>query len=95
MAADPLKKELDAAMLSVYKDKRPRICFLCLGNEQLPMDRRVYSFKAPGDLSKHFRRKHLANLGDDHRTECKLCEKTLNHKKHLQNHALSIHGTVS
>jgi len=65
VAEDPLKKELDLAMLSVYKEKRPKICFLCLGNEHLPIDKRVYSFKTPGDLSKHFKRKHLSNLCED------------------------------
>lgn len=95
MAADPLKKELNMAMLSVYKEKRPKICFLCLGNENLPIDKRVYSFRTSGDLSKHFRRKHLSNLGVNQRIECKLCSVSLEHKMHLQNHALSIHRTVS
>jgi len=95
VAEDPLKKELDLAMLSVYREKRPKICFLCLGNEHLPIYKRVYSFKTPGDLSKHFKRKHLSNLSEDKQIECRLCSMSLEHKMHLQNHALSIHGTVS
>lgn len=31
----PIKKEIEAAMLSVLKEKRPTICFLCLGNEKI------------------------------------------------------------
>ena len=43
-AAPPVKSQLEdeeealeAAKVSVYKEKRPRVCFLCLGNEGLPL----------------------------------------------------------
>jgi hypothetical protein len=29
---------LSRAILSVRTDKRPKVCFLCLGNSNLPMD---------------------------------------------------------
>jgi len=94
MAAAAEKQTLSAAMLSVFKEKRPTICFLCLGEENLPFEKRVYSFARPGDLTKHFKRKHLANHKGD-RIECKVCQMSLQHKMHLQNHAERIHGTVS
>jgi hypothetical protein len=89
------KRQLDMAMISVYKERRPKICFICLGNEKLPIGKRVYSFHTPGDLSKHFRRTHLSNLGKDEQIECKICSVLLNHSMALQNHAASVHGTVS
>ena len=82
-------------MLSVCKEKRPTVCFLCLGNKYLPNAKRVYSFSTPGDLTKHFRRKHLSNLKEDEPIGCELCKVSLDHKMHLQNHALRVHGTVS
>jgi len=94
MAAAAEKQTLSAAMLSVFKEKRPTICFLCLGEENLSFEKRVYSFARPGDLTKHFKRKHLANHKGD-RIECKVCQMSLQHKMHLQNHAERIHGTVS
>lgn len=43
-SAPPVKSQLEheeealeAAEVSVYKEKRPKVCFLCLGNEGLPL----------------------------------------------------------
>jgi Protein of unknown function (DUF3435) len=94
VAAAAKKQALSAAMLSVFQDKRPTICFLYLGEQSLSFEKRVKSFASPGDLTKHFKRKHLANCKGG-RIECKVCQMTLQHKMHLQNHAESIHGTVS
>jgi hypothetical protein len=94
VATEPLKEKLDRAILLVYKDKRPKICFLCLGNEHRLINKRVYSFYTSGDLSKHFRRRHLSKIGKD-KIECRLCHVSLDHKMHLQRHAIEIHGTVS
>jgi hypothetical protein len=49
-------------MISVYKERSSKICFICLGNERLPIGKRVYSFHTPGDLSKHFRVGKAARL---------------------------------
>ena len=87
--------KLDKAMLSVFHEKRPTLCFLCLARKKLPLDKRVYRFGTPGDLSKHFRRRHLENIRDDDTIECGVCNMPLDDKMHLQNHALRIHGTVS
>jgi hypothetical protein len=88
-------KALEAAKVSVYKDTRPRICFVCLGNEKLPTDVRTYSFHTSGDLSKHFKRKHLQHIKDGESLRCELCRVSLESKMHLQRHAHDIHGTVS
>lgn len=89
---------LKAAMLSVYikhPAERPTICFLCLGNEQSPFGDRTYSFSRPGDLSKHFKKKHLLLLKENKDPECKLCKMTLENETHFRNHAATIHGTIS
>jgi hypothetical protein len=94
----PEEEALKAAMLSVYiKDpkERPTVCFMCLGNESASLSVRIYSFSSPSDLSKHFKKKHLKKVEEVEAPGCKLCNMPLDHKMHLQNHALRIHGTVS
>src|SRR6266480_4915970 len=67
------KEAIEAAKVSVYKEKRPTICFVCLG-ENLPMDQRIRSFYTSGDLSKHFKRKHLEFIKEGDSLGCKLCQ---------------------
>ena len=71
------------------------VCFMCLGNEGAPLAVRIYSFSSPGDLTKHFKKKHLKKVEEGGAPECKICSIPLDHKMHLQNHALRIHGTIS
>jgi hypothetical protein len=94
-AAEAKKQALSAAMLSVFTEKRPTICFLCLGEQSLPFEKRTKSFASPEDLTKHFKRKHLSNIKVGDRIGCKVCRMPLQHKPHLRNHAESIHRTVS
>jgi hypothetical protein len=94
-AAEAEKQALGNAMLSVFTEKRTVTCFLCLGEQSLPFEKRTYKFASPGDLTKHFKRKHLAHIKEGDRLWCKVCQMVLQHKQHLQSHALSIHGTVS
>ena len=61
LAANAEEQALSAAMLSVFTEKRPTICFICLGRQNLPFNKRIYAFASPGDLTKHFKRKHLSN----------------------------------
>jgi hypothetical protein len=89
------EEALEAAKVSVYKETRPKLCFICLGNETLPTASRTYSFHTSGDLSKHFKRKHLQYIEDGERLSCRLCQVPLADKMHLQRHAHEIHGTVS
>ncbi|KAH7111279.1 hypothetical protein B0J11DRAFT_193650 [Dendryphion nanum] len=69
----PIAVVLEAAKVAVYKEKRPTICFVCLGDESLPMERRLYSFSSPTDLSKHLKRGHLAYIGEADSFTCDLC----------------------
>lgn len=91
------------ATLSVFIEnpkQRPRRCFLCVGAAlSLPPDDprvedKIQEFYTSGDLSKHFRRRHLSQLRDNERPLCQVCDMTLAHKMHLQSHAISVHGTV-
>merc|ERR1712000_659207 len=73
-------------MLLVFTEKRTTTCFLCLGEQSLPFEKRTYKFASPGDLTKHFKRKHLAHIKEGDRLQCKVCRMGLEHKQHLQNH---------
>ncbi|KAH8807062.1 C2H2 finger domain protein [Xylogone sp. PMI_703] len=101
---DPLPKSLlHTAMMSLFvKDEkeRPRRCFVCVGmatslsSGDPRIEELIHEFYTSGDLSKHFKRKHLSKYKEGS-SECKVCRMTLKHKMHFQNHALKIHGTVS
>jgi hypothetical protein len=95
MTAQAEEQALKAAMLSVFTEERPLICFVCLGRKGLEFAKRVYIFASPGDLTKHFKRKHLSQVKEGDRPNCDVCLLQLEHKMHFQNHALAIHGTVS
>ncbi|KAK7229589.1 hypothetical protein V2G26_001759 [Clonostachys chloroleuca] len=97
----PLQKALRIALkaISVKTDKeRPRYCFLCVGKALTlqPDDPLIKDlarqFYTSGDTAKHFRRRHLSILEDHHVIYCRVCDETLEHKKHLQNHGLKRHG---
>jgi hypothetical protein len=83
------------------ENERPRICFLCVGKAlSLPPDdpeieNLIHEFYLPGDLTKHFKRKHLAHIREGDRVECSACKMSLRHKMDLQNHGQRVHGTVS
>ncbi len=95
VAATAEEQALKAAMLSVFTEKRPLICFVCLGQKGLEFAKRVYIFASPGDLTKHFKQKHLFQVKEGDKPNCDVCLMQLEHKMHFQNHALAIHGTVS
>ncbi|KAH8587509.1 hypothetical protein B0O99DRAFT_656371 [Bisporella sp. PMI_857] len=95
MAAMAEEKALNAAMLSVFTEKRPLICFVCLGRKSLSFEKRVYTFASPGDLTKHFKRKHLSQINEGQKPYCNICPMQLEHKMPFQSHAFAIHGTVS
>ncbi|VTT72992.1 unnamed protein product [Fusarium fujikuroi] len=96
--------DIGTAIASVFvtnRDERSRRCFLCIGTATTlqpsdpAIERLINPFYSPGDLSKHFKRRHLSNLQPNERLHCRLCDETLDHKMHLQNHAETVHGTVS
>ena len=66
-AAEAEKQALSGAMLLVFTEKRTATCFLCLGEQSLPFEKRTYKFASPGDLTKHFKRNHPAHIKEgDH-----------------------------
>jgi hypothetical protein len=67
VAAEAEKRALDTVTLLVFKEKRPTIYFVYLG------EKLIKSFTKPGDLSKHFKRKHLQYMSDRDRLEYKVC----------------------
>ena len=92
---NPFDERLKAAIVAAYEEKRPRICFLCIGNEKKPVEERIHAFSTPGDLSKHFKRQHLRYIEENDTITCPICKVLLDSRSHLQDHALSVHGTVS
>ncbi|KAH7305388.1 hypothetical protein BKA65DRAFT_201867 [Rhexocercosporidium sp. MPI-PUGE-AT-0058] len=65
--AEAEKQALRDAMLLVFTEERTTTCFLCLGEQSLPFEKRTYKFAKPGDLTKHFKRKHLAYIKEGDR----------------------------
>jgi hypothetical protein len=103
-AQRPAQTRFQQALQSVFiqnEKERTKGCFLCVGMAlSLPPDDPhatdlVREFYSPGDLSKHFRRRHLKFLRATATIECRACEITLVNKSHVKNHALSVHGIVS
>jgi Protein of unknown function (DUF3435) len=86
------KVALSQAISSVKSDKRPTICFLCLGN---PNRERIHNYASPGSLSRHFHNKHLKMMSAKEQIDCRICDIRLMHRMHLQNHAEEYHGIVS
>jgi len=65
-------KALEAAKVLVYSEKRLKIYFLYLGNENLSIKQRIYLFYTLGNLSKHFKQKHLANIREGEKIQYNL-----------------------
>jgi hypothetical protein len=99
-ARSPAQQVLESVFIQNEKE-RTRRCFLCVGMALfLPpgdphMTDLVREFYSSGDLSKHFRRRHLNLLQATATIECRACEITLTNKAHVKNHALTVHGIVS
>ncbi|XTI94033.1 hypothetical protein V2W45_1252851, partial [Cenococcum geophilum] len=47
-------KALKSAKLSLYKEKKLKICFIYLGNKKLVISKRIYKFYTLATLIKHF-----------------------------------------
>ena len=76
-------------------EERPLICFLCLGNANLPLKERVLKYTTPGSLTRHFLRKHINPPWPARGVECNVCGiELLERKAELLNHAEWYHGTV-
>ncbi|EDN07509.1 predicted protein [Histoplasma mississippiense (nom. inval.)] len=92
MAQPPSSTLLESAVRAVRTERRPKICFLCLQNTKLSLADRVYSFHEPGDLTKHFQRRHLKKFQP---MDCDICNVRLKTLKDLLLHAETAHGTVT
>ncbi|GMG38731.1 unnamed protein product [Aspergillus oryzae] len=97
-AEDETEIALRQAMESVRIDcpkQRPQICFLCLGNPELPLKDRPLKHSTPGSLTRHFLRKHVNPPWPAKGVTCTVCDgKPLQQKSELLNHAEGSHGTV-
>ncbi|KAM3548285.1 hypothetical protein ARSEF4850_009502 [Beauveria asiatica] len=92
----------DAVLKSVMVDdavKRPRKCFVCVGNALRPdsidsgFSSLTADFYSSSDLNKHFRRFHLQNLQEGQTLECPACSGVLlEHKQEFMAHAQVVHG---
>ncbi|RJE18904.1 hypothetical protein PHISCL_08753 [Aspergillus sclerotialis] len=77
------------------ENERPTVCFLCLGNPNLPLNERIAKHATPGSLTRHFLRKHVNRPWPARGVECNVCGIELFERKaDLLNHAERCHGTV-
>lgn len=73
-------------------------CFVCVakaevvGSNNSAFGALCHTYSRQGSLARHFITAHLDGVASDASTECTSCRVTLLHKKHLQNHALLVHG---
>jgi hypothetical protein len=75
----------------------PTQCIFCLGKVDLAYELRTKPFHSRAGLKKHFDRKHLRHIPDGQTIDCPhpACDKRLSNKKHLQNHAATVHKTFT
>ena len=93
-AAEP-DVALRQAISSIKTDKRPKVCFVCIGIPHLTMRERVAEYATPGSLSRHFVRKHVSKLENGQFVDCMDCDVRLKTRKDLLIHAETFHGTIS
>lgn len=86
---------INEAIRSIRKEKRPRICFVCLGNPSLALRDRVALYATSGSLSRHFLNKHVSKLRDGQYVDCMDCGVRLKTQEELLIHGERVHGTVS
>jgi hypothetical protein len=86
---------LSKAIPSIKGEKRPTICFVCLGNPSLTLRERVALYATSGSLSRHFVRKHVRRLQGGLHIDCQICNVRLDDRVQLLVHAEMCHGTVT
>jgi hypothetical protein len=75
--------------------QRPTVCFLCVGNPNVPLKDRTAKYATPGSLTRHFMQKHVNAPWPAGRVKCHVCKcKPIEDKKDLVEHAETCHGTV-
>ncbi|KAG6358601.1 hypothetical protein INS49_012119 [Diaporthe citri] len=92
---EEIKKSVFAESAGKYGVLR---CFVRVAKaEQLGVDHDSFNglcweFSSAGKLARHFISLHLDALPADAMFVCPMCQKTLIHKKHVQNHSDKVHG---
>jgi hypothetical protein len=86
---------LRRAISSLKTDKRPKVCFVCVGNPHLTLRERVVPYATPGSLSRHFFKRHVKKLEDGTHIDCSICNIRMENRIALLIHAEKFHGTVS
>lgn len=86
---------LSQAVRSIKGERRPTICFVCLGNPALSLCERVAEYATSGSLSRHFLTKHVSKLQGGEYVDCQICSVRLENRLQLLIHAEKSHGTVS
>ncbi|KAL4781958.1 hypothetical protein BJX76DRAFT_349738 [Aspergillus varians] len=76
---------------ALSQKQRPTICFLCLGNPNLPLKDRIAKRKTPGSLTRHFLRKHINPSWPARGVECNVFGMELRAQKaDLLNHTKTL-----
>lgn len=88
-----------STLVAAMTDGQPVLmCFVCVakaervGEGHALFDEYCWKFSANGKLVRYFVTSHLNHHKADDNFECPICQVTLIHKKHLQNHTEKIHG---
>jgi hypothetical protein len=93
-ADNALRHAIDSVRVTSRED-RPTICFICVGNPNIPLKARVAKYATPGSLTRHFLRKHVNPPWSSSRVVCHVCDTTpIQDKMDLLSHAEDVHGTV-
>ncbi|ODM16216.1 hypothetical protein SI65_08215 [Aspergillus cristatus] len=76
-------------------EEQPKLCFLCLGNANLPLKNWIVEHTTPGSLTRHFLQKHVNPPWPTKGVECNVYGmELLKQKFHLSNHAERCHRAV-
>lgn len=87
---DPIINDFSESHFQVC---RPTQCFLCLGDEGLPPEKRVKEFCRRGVLKKHMFRYHLRHHPEDGTIVCPIDGELLHGRTHVLRHGHFVHGT--
>lgn len=76
-------------------DERPRIYFICLGQPNLDLNKRVKRLATHGDALKQIRRKCLRCSTRTTSLGCNLYDQKFSNVMYLQRHAIDVYLTVT
>jgi hypothetical protein len=76
-------KALESIKLSLYKEKRLKIYFVCLRNKKLVISKRIYRFYTPTTLIKYFQQAYLSKLLRQGKIKCNVYKVPLKYKMYF------------